>query len=555
MITDIRKLPDRAEVTADLCIVGGGAAGITLALKVAESGARVVLLEGGGLTPDPVTQKLYEGENRGLVREKLHESRSRYLGGSTNCWGGWCRPLDDIDFEQRDWVVDSGWPIRRESLTPYYAESQSWLQLPALGYDLRDWVDGISGRNASLIPLGETQLQNLLTQLSPPTRFGSRYRDQLARTPNLEVMLFANASDIMTDPTASVVEAIEVRSLSGKSATIRAGLFTLAAGGIENARLLLLSNKVQATGLGNGRDMVGRYYMDHPRIKSHMLTMSDPQRYRSLYDATLHRIHAGRVLRDRDIEVYMAPTFEAQRQLGLSNSRTYLVARYSNDLTKSFFALKALQRAISGRGHFGYPRSQVARDILRQLPTLLLHAPTTALTVADVRFNSRRPRRNYSLETVFEPIPNRDSRVTLSREVDPLGLRQAVVDWRLTDQDKNNFFRQTEIVLDGLLQSGVVEPLGDGALMRPSWPEDIQGCWHHMGTTRMSSTPATGVVDADCRVHGIQNLFIAGSSVFPTVGSDSPTITIVALSLRLAEHLKARLARPSSLAMRDASAA
>lgn len=542
MILDARQIDQAQDINADVCIVGGGAAGITLAIALAERGVDVVLLEGGGLTPDPLTQQLYEGENRGLSREQPHESRSRYLGGSTNCWGGWCRPLDDIDFEKRDWIADSGWPINKAMLAPYYRRSQNWLQLADLGYGLDEWAQGILKRDASLLPIEETGLQNVLSQLSPPTRFGVQYRDRLNALPNLKVFLFANATQIVTDETASTVTSIEVGTLNGKRFSVRAKYFTLASGGIENPRLLLMSNQVQKAGLGNGRDVVGRYYMDHPRVKSHWLRLADANRYRSLYDATLHRIHTGRGHVSRDIEVHLAPTFEVQREQKLSNSRTYLVARYSNDLTKSFFALKAMQRALSGRTHFGYPRSRVLKDVLRQLPTLLLNAPTTAMTVADVRFNSVRARQDYSLETVFEPVPNRDSRVSLSAQRDALGLPQVIVDWRLTEQDRDNFTRQTDLVLDGLTRAGVIEGVEGTRPGAAAWPDDVMGCWHHMGTTRMSEDPAKGVVDADCRVHGINNLFIAGSSVFPTVGSDSPTITLVVLALRLADHIEGSLA-------------
>jgi len=530
------------KISADICIVGGGAAGITLAIDLAERGVSVVLLEGGGLSPDALTQQLYEGENRGLTRERPHESRSRYLGGSTNCWGGWCRPLDDIDFEHRPWIADSGWPINKATLAPYYAQSQVWLQLADIGYGLDEWADGIAGRHAALLPIGDTGLQNVLSQLSPPTRYGMQYRDKLTVLTNLKVMLFANATRIVTNDTASTVRSIEVATLNGKRFSVEATYFTLASGGIENARLMLMSNQVQESGLGNGHDVVGRYYMDHPRVKSHWLRLADARRYRTLYDATLHRIHAGRGQISRDIEVHLAPTFDVQRQQQLSNSRTYLVARYSNDLTKSFFALKALQRAISGRTHFGYPRSRVLRDMLRQLPTLLLNAPTTALTVADVRFNSIRPRQDYSLETVFEPVPNRDSRVSLLNSRDALGLPQVAVDWRLTEQDHDNFSRQTNLVLDGLSRAGIIEPVDGTRPGAAAWPDDIMGCWHHMGTTRMSEDPRKGVVDADCRVHGINNLYIAGSSVFPTFGSDSPTITLVALALRLADCISKDMA-------------
>lgn len=542
MILDARQIDQSHNLSADVCVVGGGAAGITLAIALAERGISVLLLEGGGLTPDPMTQQLYAGERRGLLREQPHESRSRYLGGSTNCWGGWCRPLDDIDFENRSWIPASGWPITKSVLAPYYLRSQDWLQLAEQGYGLDEWTDSILKRHASLLPIEDTGLQNVLSQLSPPTRFGVQYRDRLNALPNLRVLLFANVTQIESDGTASTVTGIRFGTLNGKRFSVEAKYFTLACGGIENPRLLLMSNQVEAAGLGNSRDVVGRYYMDHPRIKSHWLRLANAHRYRPLYDATLHRIHTGRGNFSRDIEVHLAPTFEVQRQQHLPNSRTYLVARYSNDVTESFFALKAIQRALSGRSHFGYPRSRVIKDVFRQLPALLLNAPTTALTVADLRFNSVRSRQNYSLETVFEPVPNRDSRVSLSSQRDALDLPQVVVDWRLTERDRDHFTRQTKLVLDGLTQAGVIEDIDGTRAGEAVWPDDVMGCWHHMGTTRMSEDPANGVVDANCRVHGINNLFIAGSSVFPTVGSDSPTITLVVLALRLADHIEHSLA-------------
>ncbi|MBE7731945.1 GMC oxidoreductase [Devosia faecipullorum] len=537
MIVDARQLAQDETISTDNCIVGGGAAGIALAIELAERGFGVVLLEGGGLLPDPLTQQLYAGENLGLAREHLEETRSRYLGGSTNCWGGWCRPLDDIDFEDRPWIPDSGWPITKSVLAPSYAKSQQWLQLPEVGYGLSEWAHSIASRHADLLPLDGTGLQNVLSQLSPPTRFGMQYRAKLNALPNLKVFLFANATRIVTDDSGANVESMEVATLNNKRFSVHARYFTLACGGIENARLMLMSNQIQPAGVGNQHDVVGRYYMDHPRVKSHWLRLADARRFRSLYDATLHRIHTGRGKVSRDIEIHLAPTFEMQRALHLSNSRTYFVARHSNDLTKSFLALKALQRAISGRSHFGYPRSRVLRDVLSQIPTLVLNAPTTALTVADVRFNSTRARQYYSIETVFEPVPNRDSRITLTGSRDALGLPRVAVDWRLTEQDHDNFTRQTRLVLDGLAQAGIIDPLNGTHEGEAAWPDDIVGCWHHMGTTRMSADPRKGVVDADCRVHGMSNLFIAGSSVFPTVGSDSPTITLVALALRLANKI------------------
>jgi choline dehydrogenase-like flavoprotein len=537
MILDSRQIDQFATITADICVIGAGAAGITMALQFVGKGIEVVVLEGGGVAPDPETQSLYGGENVGLSCERPDESRSRYLGGSTNCWGGWCRPLDTIDFETRPWIADSGWPICKHDLLTYYERSHLLLELREFNYDVHHWSSEFAKKKAVLFPLEGTGLHNVISQLSPPTRFGAVYRHHLSQAPNVKLLLFANATEILTDETAMQATGVRVGTLDHKTFTVSAKVIVLATGGIENARLLLLSNKIQASGLGNGRDLVGRYYMDHPRIQSNRVSIVDAQRYRPLYDATLHRIHRGRKLNKRGLEVHLAPTPEIQRGMKLLNSRTYLVGRHGNDVSKSYFALKAIQRAHFGRKFYGYPLFRVSRDITRQLPILLAHAPRTAITVAEVLLERLVARSDFSLETVLEPVPNPESRVSLATERDQLGLNQVRIDWRLTEQDRDHFVAVNNLILAGLSKLCTATPSKLFSEHRDLWPDNIVGCWHHMGTTRMSDNPAKGVVDADCKVHGIHNLFIAGSSVFPTVGSDSPTITIVALALRLCDKI------------------
>ncbi|SDG14950.1 GMC family oxidoreductase [Pelagibacterium luteolum] len=298
----------------------------------------------------------------------------------------------------------------------------------------------------------------------------------------------------------------------------------------------MCSNAVQTKGIGNQNDLVGRYYMDHPRVQSQRITITDARRYRALYDSSMHRVNAGRRRLNRDIEVHLAPTFETQTELGLPNSRTYLVAHGGNEMSKSYLALKRLQRSLMGRKTFGYPLSRVARDVAILMPTLLAHIPGTMLTVAELRYNGDRNRTNFYLESVLEPVPNPASRVSLSDQKDPLGLPRVKIDWQLTALDKHHAATLPKLIGDGLSTAGIAS-LSGPPVNGSEWPANVIGCWHHMATTRMSNDPKKGVVDADCKVHGMGNLFVAGSSVFPTAGSDSPTITIVALALRMADHL------------------
>lgn len=539
---DLRTIDDLTSFQSDLCIIGAGAAGISIALEFLAKPYNVILLESGGTRSDPMTQSLYDGKNVGLSYDRLDEARSRYFGGSTNCWGGHCRPLDLLDFEKREGIPNSGWPFGKEELHRYYERSHSVLKLGPFEYDEGKWSQQMAKDGLFLFPLDRNCLTNVISQLSPPAKFGDIYQAPLSAAGNIKVMLYSNATEIYTNDTATAVTGVQVRTLSGKSFSISAKIVVLAAGGVENARLLLLSNKTQKVGLGNGRDLVGRYFMDHPRIRSGLVRLNAQQRYRRLYDATMVLSHAGYFSGAARISAHLAPTSECQRKLLIPNSRTYLAARYMNSMSNAYLALRAISRQVKGRTRFGYPFRDMARAILRAAPAVAGNAHKAIIGVLDVRLNPGFVKRDFELETVLEPIPNYDSRITLSLALDRLGLNQVEVDWRLTETDRLHFSTLRKLLATEMSRQGVFQFTGEPVDLAEIWPKNIVGCWHHMGTTRMDGDPAKGVVDSNCRVHGISNLFIAGSSVFPTVGSDMPTITIVALALRLADQLEATLA-------------
>lgn len=541
MIINSRSIDDSATFQTDLCIIGAGAAGISIALEFLSKSYNVILLESGGLRSDPMTQSLYDGKNVGLSYDRLNEARSRYFGGSTNCWGGHCRPLDSLDFEKRDGVPNSGWPFGKEELDRYYERSHSLLKLGPFEYDEDKWSQKMAKDDLFLFPLDRKCLHNVISQINPQAKFGDIYRARLSEANNIKVMLFSNATEIQTNDTATHVTGVRVKTLNGKRFTISARIIVLAAGGIENARLLLLSNQIQKTGLGNGRDLVGRYFMDHPRIRWDIVRINAQRRHRRLYDATMVPSHAAYFSGEAHISAHVAPTSECQRKLSIPNSRTYLEARYTSGMSKAYLAVRAISRQVKGRARFGYPFGEIARAIVRAVPTIVVNAPQAIIGILDVRLNPGFVKRDFALETVIEPIPNYDSRVTLSSARDQLGLNKVEVDWQLTDRDKLHFILLRKLLIEEMTRQGVLEFTKEPADPAEIWPKNIVGCWHHMGTTRMDSDPTKGVVDANCRVHGISNLFVAGSSVFPTVGSDMPTITIVALALRLARELKANL--------------
>jgi choline dehydrogenase-like flavoprotein len=263
-----------------------------------------------------MTQSLYAGENAGLSYDRLEETRSRYLGGSTNCWAAGAG-LSTPSISKNAIGFQTGWPFGKEEMCRHYVRSHSLLQLGPFNYDQDFWSHELAKKNISLFPLDGRRIDNIVSQFSPPSRFGSLYRPQLSKSSNVKVMLFANVTEIQTNESATEVTGVRGATLNGTNFTVSAKLVVLAAGGIENARLLLLSNQVQKMGLGNERGLVGRYFMDHPRIRWGRVRLNDQLRHRQLYDATMVIMRSGYVYKDVRIAAHVAPTPEWQRKLSL----------------------------------------------------------------------------------------------------------------------------------------------------------------------------------------------------------------------------------------------
>lgn len=489
MFLDARSEASGQRIECDVCIVGAGAAGITLARALDGGALSVCLLESGGPEPDPATQDLYRGQSVGLrPAAYLRNSRLRYFGGSTNHWTGLCAPLDPIDFESRAWVPHSGWPIAREVLDPYYAAAQRVCELGEYDYRIETWRG-----DASPVPVFSTgRIVTRMWQYSPPTRFGLRYREELARSRSVKVYEYANAVHIRAGANATRIERLEVATLSGRRFSVSARAYVLAAGAIENARLLLASDDVARQGLGNERGLVGRYFADH--VES-FLAASAQFRDRAI-------VLAGAPQKRGEIhyQTNVGPHRDVQAGEGLLNGSLAVIPR--DGKLRVAPGIASLTNAMADGGASG---------------------GTPALIYARM-----------------EQAPNPDSRVFLGDTRDALGVRQIVLDWRTTDQDVASLRRTLEILAEELGATG------RGRLRIADWIADpraqfrdaeIHGGQHHMGTTRMGDDPAKSVVDRDVKLHGIANLFIAGSAVFPTVGWANPTLTIVALALRLADRL------------------
>jgi choline dehydrogenase-like flavoprotein len=547
MFIDTRRVGTGHTVVATVCIIGGGVAGITMALEMDKMGIDTCLLESGGFDPDDATRDLYRGEDIGLPYSFADGCRGRFLGGSSNCWGGWCRPLDPWDFEKRDWIARSGWPFGLSELAPYYERTHALLRLGPQNFEPAFWESAIGRPDVRRIPLVSGKVRDTISQFSPPVRFGKLYRSVLERSSHVRVFLYANAINIDTDRPATTVSRVQVATLNGCSMSVFARVFVLATGGIENARLLLASNKVQPNGLGNGNDLVGRYFMDHPRMQSGNIRFTRKWARNKLYDIKYHYMNTAVSAHGTHIAAQLALVPEILEKERLLNARVWFASIFPGEGSAGAQALFRCKQALLNKEQPGWK----LRD---DLATLIAHPVDTFGYGFTRLFQPRALIQGVRFQIIVEPEPDPDSRVTLSTsERDQLGMHRVRVNWRLGRHVQRTFDRTLAIVGEEMRCGGVAEVTLDVPIEGGAWPSSLEkeGTWHHMGTTRMHDSPSQGVVDRNCQVHGLANLYIAGSSVFPTAGANFPTITIAALTLRLSEHIFGVLQRPDTSSFSD----
>jgi choline dehydrogenase-like flavoprotein len=553
MIDDARSIPRGKTLTCDVCIIGGGPAGITIAKELAGTATRVIQLEAGGRKETAQGRDLYRGfAEPKNSHEPLEENRRRNWGGATSAWGGRCIPFDAVDFEKRDWVPHSGWPVTKAQMDPFYARALTLCEAgeykfraeEAFPETQREIIAGFDGHDV---------VSNPMERWGPPTHFGKRYARELQAAANITVLLHANCLHLQLNPEGTRIEKVRAASFERNEFFVEAKIFVLACGGLENARLLLASNDVIKAGVGNQSDNVGRYYMAHL--------------FGAIATAKLRDNTRGFIFdleRDRD-QVYCRRRFwitpEAQQENKMLNAIAFFFrpplsravhrnALFSSAYLAKFF-LTTLKRNRPGR----------ALAIMREnRPTLAAHSkivladaprlvPQVAHIIRNRYFTKRRlpfilPSKsvnNYCLYYQSEHAPNPASRVVLHTERDFFGLPRLLVKIAFTDLDVQTVLQTHRIIRNQFAKTQTGELFYEESVLRDDIKhevEDFNSSAHQIGTTRMSAAPSDGVVDADCRVHGVQNLFVAGSSVFPTSGHANPTLTIVAFAVRLADHLK-----------------
>ncbi len=507
MELNARTAPDGTILDADVCIVGAGPAGIALAHELLARGIQSVLIESGGYTREAESQELNAGESTADPYPDLRLSRSRGVGGTAAIWNTMFHgaafakyvPLDSIDFEPRDWIPWSGWPFSRSTLESYYRRAQAVCSLGPFDYSGSAWSDAAS----PLLNLAGSGLTQSVHQYGPADRFSVTLPAILVASSS--VMLLHEATVTELSGTANVERITEARwaTLSGKQGAVRASSFVLAAGAIENARLLLLSLRGKTSDAQPG-SWLGRGFMEHPIDGSLRLVSSAPA-----FAAT--------------------PGFYSARSTGLGP----VVGRIglSPDLLRS----EKLRNASLRLFHDAEPELLQSAG-LRRLAQRLVPSPVWRGQIGgSIRrmHHMAAPLRatKHRVLLDLEQAPHPENRVLLSDRRDSLGQPRAMLHWRWRGEDeahrnkvRGTLARELERAGAGRLHAGAETPLDPAA-------------HHHAGTTRMHPDPEEGVVDEQLRVHRVENLFVTGSSVFPTAGVANPTLTVIALTLRLADQL------------------
>lgn len=532
MLIDAASIDTGTAFAADVCVIGAGAAGITLAIELAGRGHEVLLVESGGREEEPAVQDLAAGDSIGRPSTtldspvRLDQMRLRYLGGTTNHWAGFCRPLSPVDFEPRDHLAVSGWPFGPEELEPFMDRAAEWVRISDADFGLERWEEKLGMRAPAI---RSDRIEPFVYQLTFPTKFGRVYAGELENTPGLTVLLGANVVNLATD-TGRSITGVDLRSLDGTALRADARAYVLATGGIENPRILLASTDHDPAGLGNANGLVGRYFTEHLQVYAGFgLLDADPADVVGLEGAEV-TIEQGR---------HAGETHGAKFALGLTEDHLRSEATTGLEiqlLTSTFPAGAPVQDT-------GATMADVAALIGHTGPV-----PGTAVY----------------LQGLAEQELDPESRVLLGPRTDALGMRRVQLDWRYSAADRRRALDGFRVcaeefgatgagrvqLVPGGVHADAIDNLvpGEFVSIYRSLPDEVDEenfvigmGFHHMCTTRMAASRDEGVVDANCRVHEVDNLWIGGSSVFATGGTATPTYTLVALAVRLADHLDAEV--------------
>lgn len=543
-------LDSTKQIFSDVCIIGSGPAGISLASEFLGSGIKVNVLESGGEAHDISAQKLSEGTLSGEVYEAQESTHLRQIGGTANHlilkmtdkqYGYRYAPMDALDFEKRAEIPYSGWPITKAELEPYYARAQAVCEIGPYNYSAEYWARG----SLQPMPLPADKVRSSVFMFGPTRKFTVDIPAQISESDNVDIYAHATVVELLCAEDGKTVETAVVRLFDGKELLFKAKHFVIACNALQTPRLLLNSRRSphHPNGIGNQHDNVGRYYMDHNLVPSGNFYPHDPKYINQMgfYDmqgiegsSVLGRIHLREdLIRKEGLRNFVAMLFpmswnqhDLDAMYSLNELKQHLRwnwKHYPKDLFKHlkniFRGRNRLLRAVLDRVRYGIP--------------VLLSLGNGGWSRAS---DNHKKYNRLELLALVEQTPNPENRVTLIDEMDALGCPKTQLHFKFSDDDLASIERTQQIIGQAIAESGL------GRYEPPNYPlQEIKtflGLHHMLGTTRMSDNPENGVVDRDCRVHGVHNLFVASSATFTTGSYVNPTLTNIALAIRIADKVK-----------------
>lgn len=517
MFLDANTGASQVPLRPDVCVIGAGVAGLILAKKLIYSGLSVWLFESGGLRRQARFDDLNAGRSN-LSDYPFQESRLRIFGGTSHLWAGACIELDNADFERRPWIAYSGWPIRLSELKEYYALSAREFGIFGLN-ELKPEVQRSSFDNSDICT--KTVVYGSTINL------GKQYYPMIAKSPHLNCCVNATALELFPDKDCSRIERVRFRSRSGRVFDISPRSVVLACGGIENARLMLSSNSVLPKGIGNTNDVLGRYHMEHPIRSVGLLRLTSQKEVPLALTRRQKYLGCSR-------EVILGLTSEIRRREGLLDLH---IRAYRYNLLEETEVVKRSKHVMAqlseGRGKI----DELCLDMIAA------SRPDTIRYVTWHTMNKfwRNARYDHLRLTAFvEEEPDPENRITLAPEKDSNGRPLPYLTYRESDKTQSSINRSMQIMAEVFRKNKLGVLRFDPGDLRHLSLYNKYGL-HQMGTTRMADDIKFGVVDRHCKVHGIKNLFVAGSSIFPTAGAANPTWTISALAMRLADSIIERM--------------
>lgn len=513
MIRDLLEGAPTRPRTADVCIVGAGAAGIALAVEFGRLGKTVTLLEGGGRVLEDEAQKPYVAESEALPHRGLHAGRFRVLGGTTTKWGGQILELDRLDFERRSWVPESGWPFEKSELVPYYARA---LELEGLsGARLRD--DSVWACVGNL-PSHFNHLRTYVSRWCPEPNFANLHGATLRDSPSIEVWVHANAVELKMEN--DVVQGVRCRTQSGIEATFTAVEYIACLGAIESARFFLQPRNGRIP--WNESGLLGKHFQDHIDCNAAtVIPVSCPAFHQTFDSIFLNGYkYTPKVKFDERTQ---------REQETLSAGATFFSSSQLDDV---MVGMKSTAKRVLG-GKLGEIKASDAWRLVRHSP-LLMHQ---AYRYSIEHRAYHPPSAELKMRVHCEQEPDSSSAITLSDERDEFGMLRTKLAWKISPMELRTIRSFVQVAQRSL--AGLAQIVPDADLMAKDnrFVERCEDSFHHMGGMRMHDSPHLGVVDSNLKLHGTRNGYVCSSAVFPTSGFSNPTHTVLALAVRLARRL------------------